>query len=132
MASTRPSRIIRPARKLNEDNIGELQLASHRNFVEAAKNDLTGTSAISTDTSEPSMQAESMPESELVCGDAHKRRVAPGLDSNASLSDNNDDDSGSESQATETQHKSSKSKKKTKKKKTVAQGMTTVYCFCYD
>ena len=105
--------------------------------MEAAKNDSTGTSAISTDTSEPSTQAESVPESELVCGDARKRRVAlahaSGLDPNASSSsDNNDNDNGSESQATETQHKSSKSKKKSKKKKKAAQGMTTVYCFCYD
>ena len=36
MASNCPPRTVHPSQKLNQDNIGELVVASHRNFVEAA------------------------------------------------------------------------------------------------
>ena len=63
MASNHPTRTIHPAQKLNEDNIGTLQLASHRNFVKAAKE----TSSLTSPNEEPSTQgsvADSVPESD--------------------------------------------------------------------
>ena len=131
MVSNHPSRTVRPAQKLNGDNIGDHQVASHRNFVEAAKSDLT---AISSNTPEPSTQpeasseTESVPESEPVCRNVGKRRVAQESEAASSNNDNNSDN-GSESQATETQHKPLKLKKKSKKKKKTAHGMTTMYSF---
>ena len=69
MASNYPTRTICPAQKLNEDNIGTLQLASHRNFVKAAK-DSHKTSSLMSPNEEPSTQgsaADSVPESGKCC-----------------------------------------------------------------
>jgi len=54
MASTRPTRIAQPSSKLSADNIGELQLASHRHAVNNARKAKTAKqSAKSPDGSEP-------------------------------------------------------------------------------
>jgi hypothetical protein len=101
MASNRPTRTIRPAQKLNEDNIGTLQLASHRNFVQAAKDPKKTSSLTSPSNEEPSTQgsADSVPESDNC-------RTTP-AESIIISSDNND----SESQATE--HQLNKKRKNT-------------------
>lgn len=60
MTSNRPTRTIRPAQKLNGDNIGELQLASHRNFVKAAKDPKKSSLSSPNPDSEPSTQGSSL------------------------------------------------------------------------
>jgi hypothetical protein len=130
MASIRPSRTIRPVQKLNEDNIGQLQLTSHRNFVAAAKSDPKRTALTSEppNTPGPSTQAqtESVPESdsEPVQVNARKRRAVIESEGEASSSDNDND---SEPEATDSQRKPGKSKKKPKKKKKTARSKCITY-----
>ena len=90
IASNCPTHTIHPAQKLNEDNIGTLQLASHRNFVKAAK-DPQKTSSLTSPNEEPSTQgsvADSVPESNKRC---------------TTSAESFDNDNESESQATEDQ-----------------------------
>ena len=115
MASNRPPHTVRPSQKLNQDNIGELVVASYRNFVEAAKSDPKQPSTISS--SEPSnavpstqaptesSESEFVPEAEPACSNPRKRRVSlsPVQSERDRASTNNHDnsDNDSESQATE-------------------------------
>jgi len=97
MASNRPTRTIRPAQKLNKDNIGTHQLASHRDFVKAAKDPKKPGSSLTSPNVEPSTQGlvtDSVPESDKRCS--------------AEASSDNDYDNNAESQAT--QHQSNKQK----------------------
>jgi hypothetical protein len=103
MASNRPTRTIRPAQKLNEDNIGSHQLTSHRNFVKAAK-DPQKPSSLTSPNTEPSTQGlvtDFVPESD-------KRRTTSAENFIAS-SASSDNDNNSESQ--ETEHQSNKKKR---------------------
>jgi len=80
MASNRPPRTVHPSQKLNQDNIGELEVASHRNFVEAAKGDPKQPSLSELSNAAPSTQAptessepESITEAEPACSNPRKR-----------------------------------------------------------
>ena len=82
MASNHPPQTVQASQKLNQDNIGELVVASHRNFVEAAKSDPKQPSTISS--SEPtnaapstqaptkSLESEFIPEAEPACSNPCK------------------------------------------------------------
>ena len=131
MASNRPPRTVCPSQKLNQDNIGELVVASHRNFVEAAKSDPKQPSTIflseltnavpSTQAPTESSEPESITEAEPACSNPCKRRVllSPVQSDHETASPNdhnNSDNDESESQgATEPQRKPTKPKKKKKK-----------------
>ena len=127
MASNRPPRTVRPSQKLNQDNIGELELASHKNFVEAARSDPKHShepsiAAPSTQAPTVCSASESVPEAEPARSNPRKRRVPsspvesergrPSTHNNDSDNNSSDND---ESQAMEPQRKPAKPKKKKKK-----------------
>ena len=141
MASNRPPRTVHPSQKLNQDNIGELEVASHRNFVEAAKGDPKQPSLSELSNAAPSTQAptessepESITEAEPACSNPRKRRVplSPVQSDHETASPNdhnNSDNDESESQgATEPQRKPTKPKKKKKK---TAHSKSTCYPLPY-
>src|SRR6266699_777237 len=110
MASNRPPRIIRPAQKLNKDNIGELQVSAHRNFVQAEKIDPKQRSSPTSPTAteplntEPSSPGSVGPESEPVHGNVMKRRALSDVDdSGGSDRDNDNNSNDSRSQEPEPQ-----------------------------
>ena len=82
MASNHPSCTVCPSQKLNQDNIGELVVASHRNFIEAAKSDPKQPSTISlseptnttpsTQAPTESLESEFVPEVEPACSNPCK------------------------------------------------------------
>ena len=120
MASTCPPHNICPTQKLNKDNSGELQLSSHRKFVQAARNDAKEPSTMLPSDSkhmEPSSQSSAVPESKPVHGNAHKRCAL----SEGSGSDTDEDNSKNSQRTPQPQQK--KSKKKSKKKKTTSQSI---------
>lgn len=134
MASNRPPRIIRPAQKLNKDNIGQLQVSAHRNFVQAAKIDPkqqsspTSPSTSEPPNTEPPSPGSIGPESEPVHGNVRKRRALSDVDDSVGSNRDSDDNSdGSQSQGTEPQLQRKKSKKKPKKKKKTSQSMSPCY-----
>jgi len=135
MASNRPPRIIRPAQKLNKDNIGQLQVSAHRNFVQAAKIDPKQQSPPTSPTTsellntEPSSPGSLGPESELVHGNVRKRRALSDVDDSVGSNRDNDDDNSddSQSQGTEPQPPRKKSKTKPKKKKKTSQRALPCY-----
>jgi hypothetical protein len=133
MASNRPPCIIRPAQKLNKDNIGQLQVSAHRNFVQAAKIDpkrvrqssptsRTASEPLNTEPSSPGSVSPELPDSEPVHGSVRKRCALSDVDSVGSNRDNNNNSNDSQSQTTEPQPQLKKSKKKLKKRK-ISQSM---------
>lgn len=129
MASNRPPRTIRPTQKLGEDNVGDLQLPSHRSFVRAAQDptDPASNFSLTTPEPEPSTQGLVPDFAKQGHGNANKCRATSTPDRPSSEYDNdssspNTVDHNSESQETEgrvSQQKKKKSTKKSKKKKTV-------------
>ena len=125
MASNHPPCTVCPSQKLNQDN---LVVASHRNFVEAAKSDSKQPSTISlseltntvssTQAPTESLESEFVPEAKPACSNPCKHRVSlsPVQSEHDRASTNNHDnsDNNSESQATEPQCKPVKPKKKNK------------------
>ena len=118
MASNRPTRTIRPAQKLNEDNIGTLQLASHRNFVKAAKDPKTASSHTSSNA-EPTqgLVPNSVPEPDK--RDTTSAAESPPViaSNNKNLSSSSSSECSSETDL-EPQRKPTKKPKKKKKKQT--------------
>lgn len=112
MASDRPSHTICPPQKLSKDNIGELQVQAHKNFVQAANIDPT--TSLSDPPSEPSSESVVL-QSELACSNMRKHHAISDVDD--SPTDNNIDDS--QSQVT-----GPKLKKKSKKKKKTSSSMS--------
>ena len=115
MASNRPTRTIRPAQKLNKDNIGTHQLASHRNFVKAAKDPKNSKNTCSLSSlspnAEPSTQGsvtDSVATDTVRESDECRTKSA---EPQASESPGNDKNNDSESQASE--YQSNKKKKNT-------------------
>ena len=92
MASNRPTRIIRPAQKLNEDNIGSLQLESHRNFVKAAK-DPRKPSSLTSPNAEPSIQGSVTLVNESMSESDKSRTMSTSAESRFIPSSDNNDDS---------------------------------------
>ena len=144
MASNCPPHTVHPSQKLNQDNIGELVVASHKNFVEAAKSDPKQPSTIflseltnavpSTQAPTKSSESEFVPEAKPACSNPRKHRVSlsPVQSEHDRASTNNHDnsDNDSESQVTEPQCKPVKPKKK--KKKTIHSKSTHYSLPYYD
>ena len=111
MASNRPLRTVRPSQKLNQDNIGELELASPKNFVEAARQARSEPSNAAPSSQAPARsESESVPEAEP-SSPVESEHQRPSTHTNDSDNDSDND----ESQATEPQRKRAKPKKKKKK-----------------
>ena len=117
-------------------------MASHRNFVEAAKSDPKQPSTIfsseptnavpSTQAPTESSESEFVPEAEPACSNPHKRRVSlspvQSEHDRASTNNHNNSNNDSESQVTEPQCKPVKPKKKKKK---TAHSKSTHYSLPY-
>jgi len=130
MASNRPQRVIRPAQKLGKDNIGELLVKSHKDFVKASNIDLeqpsTPTSPSELPDTDPSSPGSVVPDSESVYVNGRKRRALSDVEDSGSNNNNTDNASdNSQSQVTEPQAKTKQSKKKSKKKTKTSQSMSS-------
>jgi hypothetical protein len=121
MASDRPTRNIRPSHKLNEDNVAELTLPSHRNFVEAAKK-TTQLEPVSTMTP---VELDSDPKP--TSSNPRKRRIT--LSPESVCEDSSDIDSGQESQATQSRPKKKKSRKRRNLPPVPTVGRLFVLCY---
>ena len=129
MASNCPPHTVHPSQKLNQNNIGELVVASHRNFVEATKSDPKHPSTISsselsnavpsTQAPTKSLESEFVPEAEPACSNPHKHQVSlspvQSEHDRTSTNNHNNSDNDSELQVTEPQCNPVKPKKKKKK-----------------
>jgi len=119
-SSTRPARAVRPSSKLNKDNIAELELPSHRRFVETAQAPAPSSKSPSPEPPSSTINladAAWVPHSEPGPSNPGKRRPRVS-DSSTSSDDVSNGNAESPTPATSSQPKAKRPKKKKKKKKT--------------
>ena len=134
-STTRPARTVRPSGKLNKDNIAELELPSHRKFVETTQ--APAPSSKSPEPEPPSSTINSAdvaltPHSKPGASNPGKRRPCIS-DSSTSSDDVSNGDTESPTPTTSSQPKA-KHPKKRKKKKKIIHGMFFIkyIVFCGD
>jgi hypothetical protein len=128
-STTRPVRTVRPSNRLNKDNAGELELASHRKFIETAQAPAPSSKSPSPETRTPSSSINSavndavwVPHSESGPSIPGKRRPRVS-ESSTSSSNVSSGDIESLTATTSSQPNLKAKRPKKKKKKKTSHGM---------
>ena len=133
-STTCPAHAVRPSRKLNKDNIADLELPSHRRFVETAQAPPPSKSPSPSPPSSTINSADAVwaPHSEPGPSNHGKRRPRVS-NSTTSSDDTSNGDAESPTPTTSSQSLKAKSAKKKRKKKKKTHGIffTSITCFLW-